>query len=103
MSTRLIAADLPKLTQVSPVVQHFRGIIRRLLSRFASKAGADDRPLAVEDRLIIGPKKSLVLVRCHGRRFLIASAGDAVGPILEVEIPKANRRASKPVSRERKA
>jgi flagellar biogenesis protein FliO len=103
MSARTIAADLPTLIEPSPFAQHFRSVLRALLRKFVSRAGTDERVLAVEARVAIGPKKSLVLVRCHGRRFLIASAGDTIGPVIEVGSAKPGRRPPQPVSRERKA
>lgn len=103
MSARLIAADLPKLAEPTPLARHLREVFHKLLRRFISVASTDQRALAVEDRVSLGPKKSLVLVRCQGQRFLIASAGDTIGPIIEVAAPKSSRRAPRPVSRERKA
>lgn len=50
----------------------------------AKRQIARESGLAVEGRVTLGPKKSLVLVHCHGRRYLIASAGDTVAPIVEV-------------------
>jgi flagellar biogenesis protein FliO len=100
MSARLIAARLPELAQSPPLAPHFRGALRRLLRRFTSAPNSTERLLAVEDRVTLGPKKALLLVRCHGRRFLIATAGDTIGPIMEVATPKpAGRRAPKTVSR----
>jgi flagellar biogenesis protein FliO len=61
------------------------GWIRRLLH----PAAALDAPLRIEARLILGPRKSLVLVSCCGRRLLLSLSGDAVAPLLE--IPKATR------------
>lgn len=103
MSARLITADLPKLAEPTSFVRHLRGVFHKLLRRFISVASTDQRALAIEDRVSIGPKKSLLLVRCHGQRYLIASTGDTIGPVIEVATPKSNRRATKPVSKERKA
>jgi len=40
--------------------------------------------LHLESRVSLGPKKSLVLVNCCGRRVLLAIAGDAITPVMEV-------------------
>lgn len=54
-------------------------------SRIAAKRrAAQESGLSVEGRVSLGPKKSVVLVHCHGRHYLIASAGDTIAPILEV-------------------
>jgi flagellar biogenesis protein FliO len=66
--------------------------MRWLLKRISPAAGCAERVLAVEERVTIGPKKAMVLVRCHGQRFLVATAGDTVGPFIEITSPKASRR-----------
>lgn len=43
-----------------------------------------ERTLQVEERLMVGGKKSVLLIACHGRRFLLASSGDAMTPFIEV-------------------
>jgi hypothetical protein len=59
----------------------------------AKRHAARESGLSVEGRVNLGPKKSLVLVHCHGRRYLIASAGDTMAPILEV-LPVASQKAA---------
>jgi flagellar biogenesis protein FliO len=54
------------------------------LRRFACAASGDDAPLRVEARVTLGPRKSLVLVNCCGRRLLVSVGGDAIAPLLEV-------------------
>jgi flagellar biogenesis protein FliO len=58
------------------------GWLTGLLGRFA-KAPAE-RVLEVEERLMVGGRKSVLLIACHGRRFLLASSGDAMTPLIEV-------------------
>jgi flagellar biogenesis protein FliO len=66
-----------------------------LLGRFTRAANSADRPLVLEDRIALGPRKSLVVVRCHGQRFLVATAGDAIGPLVEIKKPKPARNVRK--------
>jgi len=54
---------------------------------------AVDAPLRIEARLSLGPKKSLVLVSCCGRRMLLSISGDAIAPVLEV-VQRNRRRTS---------
>lgn len=92
MSTKMIAAQLPRFAETPPLVRHLRNAARWLLRRISPAAAGAERALAVEERVVIGPKKSMVLVRCHGQRFLVATAGDTVGPFIEIAPPKAARR-----------
>lgn len=93
MSAKTIAAPLLPFTQAPPLVRHLRGAIHWLVQRFTRTASTAERVLAVEDRVAIGPKKSLVVVRCHGQRFLIATAGDTIGPVIEVAPPSSSPRS----------
>lgn len=54
---------------------------------------ASDVPLRIEARLSLGPKKSLILVNCCGRRMLLSISGDAIAPVLEV-VQRGRRRTS---------
>jgi hypothetical protein len=40
--------------------------------------------LSVVERLDLGPKRSLWIVACAGRRFLVPCGAEAVGPMLEI-------------------
>jgi flagellar biogenesis protein FliO len=51
------------------------GWLRRLTG---ARAAAVDAPLRAEARLSLGPKRSLVLVNCCGRRVLLGFSGDAM-------------------------
>lgn len=44
----------------------------------------DERALRIEERLMLGGKKSVTLLVCHGRRFLLAASGDVLTPMGEV-------------------
>jgi flagellar biogenesis protein FliO len=67
------------------LVAGFRSALQRLLR--APIAG--DAPLRLEARLNLGPKKSLMLVNCCGRRVLLAVSGDTIVPVADV--PKTAR------------
>jgi flagellar biogenesis protein FliO len=51
------------------------GWLRRLTG---ARTAAADAPLRAEARLSLGPKKSLVLVNCCGRRVLLGLSGEAM-------------------------
>lgn len=55
------------------------------LARWLRRATVAEGALAIEGRLELGGRKSLVLVRCCGKKFLIASGADAVTQLLEIE------------------
>ncbi len=95
MSAKTMAAQLPNFAGDSPLAQHLRKAVLGLLKIFASSTDAAERALAVEERVTIGPKKSLLVVRCHGQRFLVATAGDTIGPLVEISSPRAVRRSRK--------
>ncbi len=64
--------------------QRISTLSRFVLERLSLPVKSADRLLSIEERLAIGPKKTLMLVNCAGRRFLVAAAGDAIAPIIEV-------------------
>ena len=92
MSAKTIATSLPAITERPPLMQHFGTAVRALFKKLAPAANSSERTLAIEDRLALGPKKSLVVVRCHGQRFLVATSAESVGPIHKLAGPKATRR-----------
>lgn len=92
MSAKIIAAGPGSFAETPPLAKYVRDAVRWLLKRVAPAVGSAERALAVEEKVAIGPKKSLVVVRCHDQRFLVATAGDAVGPIVEIAPPKPTRR-----------
>lgn len=91
MPAKIIAAELAQLSERSPLLENLRRFLRALAGLFARSASAADRALVVEDRVAIGPKKMLVVVCCHGQRFLIATAGDTIGPLVEITPPRPVR------------
>lgn len=92
MSTKVVAAQMPQFAAMSPFVRHLQSGVRWLFQRISPAAADAKRALVVEERVTIGPKKAMVLVRCHAQRFLVATAGDTVGPFIEIDAPKAGRR-----------
>ena len=54
------------------------------LRRLPAPRAAGDAPLLLEARLGLGPKKSLVLVNCCGKRVLLALSGDTIHPVMEM-------------------
>ncbi|MGH9586260.1 MAG: flagellar biosynthetic protein FliO [Acidobacteriaceae bacterium] len=95
MSAKILTAGFPKFAGESPLAKHIRNLGRWLLQRVSPVASARERALVVEERVAIGPKKALVLVRCDGQKFLVATAGDTVGPVIEIVPQKAARRSRK--------
>jgi flagellar biogenesis protein FliO len=91
MTAKTIAAGPQNFAEASPLAQHLRCAMRWLIRRFTHATDPAERALAVEERVTIGPKRSLILVRCHGQRFLVATAGDTIGPVIELAQSKATR------------
>ncbi|MBB6147229.1 flagellar biogenesis protein FliO [Silvibacterium bohemicum] len=57
------------------------------LVRFWKRVGWSLQParsLRIEERLGVGGKKAIMLIACNGRRFLLASSGDSMAPLIEV-------------------
>ena len=103
MPAKTMVAELPNFAGGPPLAKHLRNAVRWLRKIFSPAAGSAERALAVEERVAIGPKKSLVVVRCHGRRFLVATAGDTVGPMIEISPPESPSRAVRRSRKEREA
>jgi flagellar biogenesis protein FliO len=61
-----------------------RGWLGSLLQSVGRRMQAVPHHLSVEERLMVGGKKSILLIACRGRRFLLASSGDAITPLFEV-------------------
>jgi flagellar biogenesis protein FliO len=63
----------------------FSAIGRFLAARFLGKTQAGvENALRVEEKLSLGPKKMLYLVRCREKEFLIAAGADAIVSVVEV-------------------
>lgn len=70
--------------ETAPLVKALRRLWRLMRTRMARRSAAPERALAVEERVALGPKKSLLVVRCHGQRFLVGVTADTVGPFVEI-------------------
>jgi flagellar biogenesis protein FliO len=70
-------------------VHRIGGLLRRAIAGLSRAARASEQRLSIEERLVIGPKKTLMLVNCDGRRFLLATAGDMIAPMIELS-PSGN-------------
>jgi len=102
MSAKALGAPWPNPIEASPLARFLRNVFLSLRGRFKPAARCAERALAVEERVALGPKKALVLVRCHGQRFLVATTADGVGQILEIAGPMPARRARRERESERK-
>jgi hypothetical protein len=76
------------------------GRLRGWLSRLTGIRRAADAPLRLEARLNLGPKKSLVLVDCCGKRLLLAVSGDAIQPVTEIAAAGKRARMARSVGKE---
>ncbi len=75
------AGAQPRLRLRLLLVQWWRAAARAFRARqVAQRVNA----LTVEGRVNFGPKRSVVLIGCQGRHFLIAASDEALAPILEV-------------------
>lgn len=55
-----------------------------LLGKIRPAVFTRPRGLRVEERLALGPKKSLTVVYCRGERFLVASGADTVTAVVRL-------------------
>lgn len=94
MSIKIMTTELPNIFEISPLAKCIRNGTRWLVRHVSPAASSAERTLAVEERVSIGSKKMLILIRCCDRRFLVATAGDSVGPFIEVA-PRKNARRSR--------
>lgn len=99
ISAKNLAVPAPNFSEAPALVRNIQRAVLRMMGRVGSAARNAERVLAVEDRIAIGPKKALAVVRCHGQRFLVGLSGDAIGPVLELAgeaaRPKVARKASR--------
>ena len=68
----------------SPAALGIVRLIRLALNKLSRTAQPSDRCLSIEEQLVIGSNKTLLLVNCGGRRFLLATTGDTITPMVEV-------------------
>lgn len=71
-----------------PTLYHLAlAVVRRALGMSRGSASSE---LSLEERLVLSPKQQVALIRCGGRRFLLASAGDSALAWLPVEVSAAS-------------
>ena len=66
-----------------------------LMARFtrSSRSGSES-VLQIEEKLSLGPKKMLYLVRCRQKEFLVAAGADTIVSMLEVLAEAPQRKAA---------
>lgn len=84
MATKTVAVPFPNPLETSPLVKNLRRLWAFVRVWLVRTANTPERTLAVEDRVAVGPKKSLLVVRCYGQRFMVGVTADSIGPFVEV-------------------
>jgi flagellar biogenesis protein FliO len=64
--------------------QNILGRVLQMFQGLLPASAAPKRLISIEERMEIGPKKTLMLVNCAGRRFLLATTGDSIAPLGEI-------------------
>ena len=87
----------------TPALRRLADLLRAVSRRMSQAREDAERHLRIDERLNIGPKKSLLLVSCCGQRVLVAVAGETVTTLLEMDTQKmdtrkATRTGSKTIS-----
>jgi hypothetical protein len=72
------------------------GRLTRWLRRVFPASANADVLLRLEGRLSLGPKKTLLLVDCCGKKVLLAVSGDTIVPVLEFARPKRRVISARP-------
>jgi hypothetical protein len=78
-----------------------------LLAAVRPRSAKHTRLLSVAERLDLGPKKTLAIVACGERRFLVASGAETIAAMLEIDPARKDlsglrRRLASPVRRRRR-
>ena len=66
-------------------VRLIEGIVTLCGGEWTGRAGMAKRRLQVLETLSIGPKKQMLLIRCDGEKYLVATGPDSVQTIIRVE------------------
>jgi flagellar biogenesis protein FliO len=104
MSQQTLETRLPNAAALPAAMQRLAGLMRMLVARLSRAASPAQNILSIEERLTIGPKKMVMVVNCDGRRFLLATAGEMIAPLIEIQPPEEKKAGEAPVSpRRRKA
>jgi flagellar biogenesis protein FliO len=83
----------------TPALRRLADLLRAVSRRMSQAREDAERHLRIDERLNIGPKKSLLLVSCCGQRVLVAVTGETVTTLLEVDTQKFAKAGSKTGSR----
>jgi flagellar biogenesis protein FliO len=102
MTEKAIAATPRKDTDNQSLRQQLLGLLRRILRSFQQPPEARQFIMSIEQRIAVGPKQSLILVNCAGRRFLLAMAGDSITSPVEVNSSLKPARQSWPLTTRKK-
>jgi flagellar biogenesis protein FliO len=71
-----------------PALRWLPDLLRAMGRRMSQSRGDAERHLRIDERVSIGPKKSLLLVSCCGQRVLVAVAGETVTMLLALDTRK---------------
>ena len=66
------------------VANRFLSRGKHLIGSLTSSGRTSPKLLSISERLDIGPKKSLLIVACGERRFLVASSAETIAAMLEI-------------------
>lgn len=72
----------------------FRAMVAKAACSFARRQLGGGSGLRIEEKLSLGPKKTLFLVNCRGKQFLVAAGADSVTQMVEVFSQRRERAAS---------
>lgn len=100
MSERTLERQLPGVGSRPLTMEKIAGPVRllvRLLAARLRRTGSHaESSLSIEERVVIGPKKMVMVVNCGGRRFLLATAGEMIAPLIEIQPFQEKRRRATP-------
>jgi len=86
MSQGILETRLPNVSALPPAaMQRLAGLVRMLVAKLSRAASPARNILSVEERLTIGPKKTVMVLNCDGRRFLLVTAGEMIAPLIEIQ------------------
>jgi Flagellar biosynthesis protein, FliO len=68
----------------SRISSQIRSGIRFGIDSFSANRSRVDNVLALDGKLSLGPKKTLFLVNCKGRQFLVATGAETIASMVEV-------------------
>jgi flagellar biogenesis protein FliO len=88
MKTAMAQTTLPAMTKGIL----WRGILQAILRRWSVQGGNVQNALRVAERLSLGSKKTLFLVECEGKKFLVAAGADTIVALTEVRSAPKRRK-----------